>query len=280
MSGTSWILSHRWAILPGMLETILSVASREASITELREAIATKDADPLPGARKAEVRDGVAIIPVIGPIFPRANLFTWVSGGVSIQTLAKDFAVALADPNVGAIMLNIDSPGGEVTGVHEFAAMVRAARSIKPITAYVLGTGASAAYWIASAAGQIVVDATAEIGSIGVVCVYQKDKSGKTESFEIVSSQSPRKRPDPATPEGRAQIQTVLDDMADVFVSTVAANRNVSVDKVLSDFGQGGTFIGRRAVESGMVDSIGSFESTLANMKSKIAARKALDYRY
>jgi signal peptide peptidase SppA len=277
INAASWVLSHRWAILPEMLETIISVANREASITELRDAFAVKDAEPLPGARRAEIRDGIAIIPVFGPIFPRANLFTWMSGATSIQTLAKDLAVAVNDRAVGGIVLNIDSPGGEVTGVNEFAAMVKAARGVKPITAYVLGYAASAGYWIASAAGKVVADATAELGSIGVVAGYQdtrgKDEKAGVKNIEIVSSISPNKRPDLSTDEGRAQIQKIVDDLADVFVRAVADNRGVPVGKVLSDFGQGGTLVGENAVRAGLADSLGSFESVMSQMKEDIYIR-------
>jgi signal peptide peptidase SppA len=283
INASSWVLSHRWAILPEMLETIIAVANREASITELRDAVAAKDAEPLPGARRAEIRDGVAIMPVIGPVFPRANMFTWLSGATSIQTLAKDFTVALNDRAVGGIVLYIDSPGGEVTGVNEFASMVRAARSVKPITAYVVGYAASAAYWIASAAGRIVADATAELGSIGVVAGYQdtrgKDEKAGVKNIEIVSSVSPNKRPDLQSDEGRKQIQTIVDDLADVFVRSVAENRGVSVGKVLSDFGQGGMFVGQNAVKAGLADALGSFEGVLAEMKQKIYSFNNLSTR-
>jgi capsid assembly protease len=279
-NAASWILSHRWAILPEMLKAIVAIANREATLTELKEAIATKDAQPLPGARRAEIRDGIAIIPVLGPIFPRANLFTMISGATSIQTLAKDFTVALEDPNVSGIILNIDSPGGEITGVNEFADMVKAGRSVKPITAYVYGWGASAAYWIASAAGRIVADATAEVGSIGVVAAYtderERDQKSGVKTIEIVSSVSPFKRLDPATDAGRAQIQKTVDELAVIFVSAVAQNRNVSTDKVLSDFGKGDTLVGKSAMNAGMIDMVGSFESTVTEMKDKVRQIKQL----
>lgn len=277
IDAASWVLAHRWAILPEMLETIISVATREAPITELKDAIAARSSTPLPNAELAGVRDGVAIIQVVGPIFPRANLFTWLSGATSIQVLAKDFTTALENPRVGGIVLEIDSPGGEVTGVNEFAAMVRAGRSVKPIVAYVQGLAASAAYWIASAAGRIVMDATAEAGSIGVVCAWQdtrgKDEKAGIKTIEIVSSQSPNKRPDIATDEGRAQIQKIVDDLADVFVKAVSDNRNVPVGRVLGDFGQGGMKVGQYAVKTGMADSLGSFEGVIAQMKEDISIR-------
>lgn len=276
----AWILSQRWAILPEMLETIISVARRESSLTEVREALAAKDAEPLQGTRRAEIRDGVAIINMLGPIFPRANLMTMVSGGVSLGIAAKDLTAAVNNPEVGGIMLYIDSPGGEVTAVHQFAKMVRDVRSVKPITAYVIGKGASAAYWIASAAGSIAIDATAEVGSIGVVAAYtdqrKRDEKNGLQTIEIVSSLSPRKRPDLQTDEGRAQVLAVVDELANVFVNDVASNRGVTREEVLSKFGQGGLLVGESAVAAGMADSVMTFEESLSRMKHKIDSRKSL----
>jgi capsid assembly protease len=279
-NAAAWVLAHRWAIIPEMLSSIISIASREIGVEDFRQAIATKDSQELPGTRRTDIRDGIAIIPVTGPIFPRANIFTAISGGTSIQTLAKDFTVALNDPRVEGIVFNMDTPGGEVTGVNEFAAIIRAGRSVKPITAYGYGLVASAGYWIASAAGRIVVDATAEVGSIGVVTAYtderEKDKKSGVSTIEIVSSVSPNKRPDPATDTGRAYIQGIVDDLASVFVTTVANNRGVSEEKVLKDFGQGGVMIGSKAVKAGLVDAVGSFEAVLTETKAKARTLKQL----
>ena len=269
-----WIYSHRWAILPEMLETIVEIASRDKAVDT---AISKQDNGALPNTRRADFRDGVAIIPVIGPIFPRANLFTAISGATAVSTLAKDFGEALQNKDVRAIVLNIDSPGGEVTGVSEIADMVFNGRGVKPITAYVYGLGASAAYWIASAADQVIIADTAEVGSIGVVSAWtdtrEKDKKSGVNTIEIVSSYSPRKRPDLSTDAGKAQILEIVDSLAETFLKKVARNRGVSAKFVLKNFGQGGLLVGQAAADAGMVDAVGSFEgvmeSTIANTKPK-----------
>src|SRR5690606_13893161 len=109
-----------------------------------------------------------ATIVIDGPIYRYADFFTSVSGGVTTEALARDLGIALADQSIGAILLMIDSPGGEATGINELADTIYAARSRKPIVAYIEGYGASAAYWIASAADLVVIDDTALVGSIGV----------------------------------------------------------------------------------------------------------------
>ena len=274
------VLSTQWAIDGPYLQTILEIAARENALTP--EAVAAKPGRPLENTRAVSIRDGVAIIPVTGPIFPRANLFTQVSGGTSVEVMARDFHTALDDPAVRAILLDVDSPGGQATGVNELANMIHAARGDKPITAYVSGAAASGAYWIASAADQIVTDATAGLGSIGVVAGYRdtsaRDEKAGVKSVEIVSSQSPNKRPDMSTDEGRKQIQDRVDAIAEVFVSAVARNRSVDPGVVLREFGAGGILIGADAVNAGLADKLGSFENVLAELATRtLGQRKGED---
>ncbi|MEE4465088.1 S49 family peptidase, partial [Azotobacter chroococcum] len=157
--------SRPWLMLPDALDTLMAIADRQGD----PEALEARLGKPLDNTRAVSLRDGVAVIPVTGPIMRYANLFTRISGATSTQELATDLQAALDDPKVRAIVLNVDSPGGEATGINELADMIHAARGRKPIKAYVGGTGASAAYWIASAADEVVVDDTALLGSIGVV---------------------------------------------------------------------------------------------------------------
>lgn len=256
-----------WAITREMLETIIAIAERD---NESQQAVAARLGRQLKNSYDVEVRDGIAIIPVVGPLFRYANLFTSVSGATSYEMLARDFTRALNDPRVDGILLNIDSPGGEVNGVSELADMIYQGRGVKPIKAYVGGMGASGGYWIPAAASEIVVAETAQLGSIGVVAAFEDtraadEKSGRRR-FEIVSSQSPDKRLDPTTDEGRAKIQARIDELAGIFVAKVAAYRGVTVDKVLTDYGRGGVLIGAGAVAAGLADRVGSFEGILAEM--------------
>lgn len=253
-----------WAIQPEALRQILEIATRE-HIPDF-DAVDAKRARRLDGTDSARVRDGVAIVSVVGPIVRYADFFSDISGATSITTLSRDFNAALTDPNVRAIVLSIDSPGGEVAGVNEFAQMIFDARGRKPIVAYVDGMAASAAYWIASAADEIVADATALLGSIGVIATVPNPGARSAKEINFVSSQSPKKRPDPTTESGKDQMQDLVDRLADVFVETVARNRDVSVDTVLSDFGQGAVFVGRNAIAAGLADRLGNFEGVVAEL--------------
>jgi signal peptide peptidase SppA len=258
------ITGEPWAITEGALQTILEIAARE---NESPEAVAAKLGRELRNTHTVTERDGVAIIPVVGPLFRYANLFTQVSGATSYEILSQDLATALEDPAIRAIVLDIDSPGGEVNGVSELAGMITEARGKKPIVAYASGDAASGAYWIASAADQIVVSETSALGSIGVVGLFRrKDSKDAASVVEIVSSQSPNKRPDPGTEEGRARLQARIDAMAQVFITTVAHNRNLSPASVVENFGAGDVMIGASAVAVGMADRIGSLERLIAEL--------------
>jgi signal peptide peptidase SppA len=264
--------STLWATTPEHLQLILDVASRE-HLPDF-EAVAAKQARRLTGAEQAGERNGVAIILVEGTIFRYANFFTDFSGGATVESLAQDFNAALDNPKVSAILLNIDSPGGEANGINEFAQMIFSARSRKPVIAYVGGMGASAAYWIASAAHEIVADKTAIVGSIGVVATVPNPDARGAKEIQVVSSQSPRKRPNPNTESGRAQLQATIDDLAEVFIDSVARNRETTADDVETNFGRGGVFVGQKAVEAGLADRLGSFEETLSGLAAGKWPRK------
>jgi signal peptide peptidase SppA len=259
------IAGEPWAITEMALHTILEIAARE---NESPQAVAAKLGRNLQNTYSVTERDGVAIIPVTGPLFRYANLFTMISGASSYELIARDFTAALENPQIKGIILDIDSPGGEVNGVSELSNMVFAARGKKPVVAYASGDAASGAYWIASAADEIVVSETSALGSIGVVGMYQ-GKSGKlAEAVEIVSSQSPHKRLDPTTDDGRSRLQIRIDSMADVFIETIARNRNVSAENVQNHYGGGDVMIGAKAVSAGLADRIGSLEGLIAELSS------------
>lgn len=269
MSATAFQLaaSQPWLIQRESLETVLAVAQRYGD----PEALQAKLGKPLDNARKVTMREGgVAVIPVTGPVFRYANLFTAISGATSTQVLASDIQAALDNPYVKAIVLEFDTPGGVATGIGELADLIAAGRARKPIKAYVDGMAASAGYWLASACTEIVTSETGIVGSIGVVMSYmdtrERDAKAGVKAVEIVSSQSPDKRIDPASDEGRAKVQAMVDALADVFVSAVAKNRGVKPATVLSDFGQGGVLVGKDAVKAGMADRIGSLESVIAEL--------------
>jgi capsid assembly protease len=269
-----------WAIARDALEGILAIAERAHGVESEAEfeALAARVGKPLENARRVDVRDGVATIEVNGPIFRKANLFTRISGATSMDVLARDFTEAMGAPGIRSVLFSIDSPGGEAHGTHELAALVRAARGKKPVVAHVWGSGASGAYWIASAADAVTANPTALLGSIGVIATLRNRKDPR--DLHFVSSVSPHKRADLDTDQGKAQIQATVDHLGEVFVEEVAAHRGVTVAKVRKDFGRGGTLVGRRAVDAGLADGLATYEEVHARLAAgKSPVRAADPYR-
>ncbi len=285
-----WIFDTSWAIRPEALKAILSIADRddilqlsqqspeELQLTfhvdpsaEDKTALDALDSERLDGTRNVRMREGVAVLPVVGPIVPRSSFFARMSGMASVDALTQDFHVAMESRDVSAIVLNFDSPGGVVTGIAEFGNVLFAARGIKPVVSYVYGMGASAAYWLPSATDEIITGETAEVGSIGVVAAYtdfsKSDEKRGIQRLEILSSVSPKKRPNVFTDEGRLQVQKIVDDLAGIFVKTVARNRGVDESEVLSNFGKGDVLVGQNAVDAGLTDRIGSLESLITELQ-------------
>jgi ClpP class serine protease len=250
-----------WAITPEMLETMTAIARRE---NEPIEAVEARMGRPLQNTRVVSMRGDTAVIPVTGPIFRYGNLFTQISGATSLDVLAQDFNTALENPNVRNIVLNIDSPGGQAPGIADFAAMIRGAS--KPVTAFIDGMAASAAYWIAAAAREVVISKSAMAGNVGAVLGMNVSKDPNR--IEIVSSQSPNKRPDVTNDQGRAQIQTMIDALAQVFIDDVAAFRGKTSESVIADWNGGDMFIGAKAVGLGLADRVGTLEGVLAELAS------------
>ncbi len=263
-------LGTAWAMLPEKLETLLSIAGRENEVSP--EVLEAYRASAVTKAETLEQRGNVAVLNVIGPLFRRANLFTALSGATSYEVLRRDLQVAVDDTSLTAILLNIDSPGGDANGVDELAQAITAARAVKPVIAYVGGMAASGGYWIAAAAGEIVVSDTALLGSIGAVLSITdkraRDEASGVKTYEFVSSKSPLKRSDPSTEAGSSEFQRLVDDLGDVFIASVAQNRGLSVEDVAAKFGAGGMLVGAKAVAAGMADRLGTFESTLAQLQT------------
>lgn len=255
--------SRPWLMLPEALDGLMAIADRQGD----PEALEARLGRQLENTRAVTVRDGVAVIPVVGPIMRYANLFTRISGATSTQELATDFQAALDDPKVKAIVFNVDSPGGEANGINELSDMIHAARGKKPIKAYGGGSVASGAYWVASAADELVVDDTALMGSIGVVVeVVTREAREGEKRWTITSRNAPNKRPDISTEEGRAEISKTIDALGDVFVAKVARNLGVDADKVPAMGDHGGLMVGAAAVKAGLAHRLGSLETLIAEL--------------
>lgn len=216
----------------------------------------------------------IAVINITG-VIDRYAKDTWWYGGVSVEEISDDLQAALADDTIDGILLRINSPGGNADGIAELAGSIRAAAGAKPAIAYIDGSACSGAYWLAAAASKIVINVIGEGGSIGAYAVFYDwtkamDEIGVKE-IVILSSQSPNKNPDPSTTKGHDIYQARIDALAQVFIESVAQYRGVTTETVLSDFGQGGVFMGQQAVDAGLADELGTFETALALVGAEVS---------
>jgi len=216
-----------------------------------------------------EVVNGAAIIPVSGPITKEASFFSAIFGMTALDDLQVQFNQALNDPNVQAIVFDINSPGGTISGVDSLSKMIYSARGDKPIVAFADGTMASAAYWLGSAAEIVVAESTAIVGSIGTLAQHtdlsEADRIAGVKRTYIASGKYKALGNDaePLSLEGRQMIQGITDYLYAVFVEAVANNRNIPVETVATDMAEGKEFIGQQAVDAGLADMVGTMDTAI-----------------
>ena len=223
------------------------------------------------------VADSVAIIPIRGAIIAHDTFLSKVFGATTLDSFVSVFQVMLNDDHIKSILLDIDSPGGVAIGIAEVADMIYEARSKKPIYSYIGRHGCSAAYWLASAAEKIIANRSAMLGSIGVVTVApvqeQPDSNGY-KNIEIVSSNAVNKRPDPRNEAGLSQIKKEIDAIEAEFIASIAKYRNLSADTIRSDFGKGGSLLGAEALSVDMVDTLGTYQEIITQLKGDNMAKE------
>ena len=268
------ISRHHWAITEPALRSIIGFIDSEEQLTF--ETFHSEEHKPVAyfgseveGSYYSYKNGNVGVLSIDGPIIPRATWLSRASGITSVDVMTDEFKAMLADDSIEEIVLAMDTPGGVTTGISDFASLVKS--STKKVTAFTW-MAASAGYWIASAADEIISPVGGMVGSIGVVMSYtdttERDKKAGVVTREIVSSQSPNKRASLDTENGKIAIQQLLDDLADGFIGTVADNRNKTKEQVMESFGAGAVFAEQRALSVGMIDSVSDFESMM-NSKSK-----------
>lgn len=269
------VLHAPWAITPDKLLEIQAIYATHLRGEKIDvAAVEQRIGRPLANEPKSyEIIDGVAILPIEGVIAKRANLFMQISGGVSSEMVARSLREALADTSVHSIILSIDSPGGTVDGTQLLANIIVAGRDAKPIVTFASGMMGSAAYWIGSAAQAIyIADDTTEVGSIGVVATHvdvskaEEARGVKTTEvyagkFKRISSQYA-----PLSDDGRKTIQERVDYTYSLFVQAVAHNRGVAEEKVLSDMADGRVFMGKQAIEAGLVDGVSTLDALVSKL--------------
>lgn len=270
-----------WAMEPAKLQVMTAfiaaqVAGHKLSAEEI-EARITKTAEQDVARRQG----AIAILPLRGVIANRMSLMGDISGGTSVEGFSRAFKSALADDAVKAIVIDVDSPGGAVSGTDELSALIHEARGgDKPIVAQVDATAASAAYWIASAADEMAVTPSGSVGSIGVFGVHD-DVSAALQQMGVkktlISAGKFKTEGNPYEPlgeEAKAHMQSRVDAAYDAFVKAVSRNRGVAQSAVRDGFGKGRMVDASAAVAEGMADKVATLDQTLQRFGASLYPKR------
>lgn len=270
------------AITPQKAEIVMAALADRFGLARLFHAdgrvVALDDWDDDIGepaqARAYEVVEGVAIIPVTGTLVQKLGTLRPYSGMTGYDGLRANLSMALADDAVRAVVLDIDSPGGEVAGCFDLADSIYKARGSKPIWSILTESAYSAAYALASACDRIVVPRTGGTGSVGVICMHvDMSKALGAAGVNVTLIHYGDRKADgadsrPLSDEALSRYQSDVDAMGELFVKTVARNRGLSVKTVRAT--QATTFLGAAGVEIGFADAVQApdeaFRSLLAEL--------------
>lgn len=272
------LLNRPLLIHPMKAELILHVLEGRIPLGDATLAPLSPDASRFSGemsaSRTFRIEGGVAIISVVGSLVNRGAWIGAYSGTTSYEGLAKQVGDAAADPKVKAIILDLDSPGGEATGMFTLAAKVAEVAKVKPVVAVVNDMAASAAYGIASQATEIVVTPTSVVGSIGVVLTHL-DRSGELQSKGIkptlIYAGSHKVDGNPFGPLSdavKADLQMEVAKFYDQFVGLVAQGRGDRLTEQGARATEARVFIGQDAIDRGLADRMASFDAVLASLQS------------
>ncbi len=287
----NYVAATPWAILESKWQEILSVLALRASGEKFTpEDIQARIGAAQPGA-SAPSGGAIAVVPLRGVIAHRMGSMQESSGGMSAERFTSMIRAAAADPSVGSILIDVDSPGGTIPGVPEAADAVYQARESKKIVAIANSACASAAFWIASQAHEVVaIPSVLEglIGSIGVFMVHQDlsaalEKEGiKTTIIKAGKFKAEGNPFEPLSEERQAVLQVNVDAAYAAFTKAVARGRGVSPAKVRGGFGEGRALSAVDALEAGMIDRIATVDETIARLSSyqgrtRVGAARAED---
>ena len=253
------------------LDVILSVLGARIGLADLAAPVGYT-----PAARALGPPSGkVAVIPIHGTLVRRTSGIEAESGLASYTGIAAQLDAALASPEIAAILLDIDSPGGESGGVFDLADRIRAASEVKPVWAVANDMAFSAAYALASAATRVFVARTGGVGSIGVIAMHVdqsvKDAQDGVRYTAVFAGE--RKNDlnphEPISNEAHAVLKAEVDRIYDLFVETVARHRGLDADAVRAT--EAGLFFGPDAVATGLADAVGSLEDALTQLTQSLS---------
>lgn len=264
------------SMLAGAPAAVADSFARDLMMLDMPTAWGDDDQPVAAAVERYTIQRGVAVVPVRGILTPNSAVLERWFGWSTYFGIAEALADLTGRGDVSAIVLDVDSPGGLVTGLAVAADAVAAARTLKPIHAIAAPLAASAAYWIASQAETLAVIPGGIVGSIGVAMMASSivgpDNWGE-QWFSLTSSHARAKRPDPGTEEGMTELRRSLDEHEALFHAAVSAGRGIPAAdlaarlSVTSDPRDGGAvFQGADAIARGLADTVETRNAFYARM--------------
>ncbi len=256
-----------WAIRPEATASVVKLMAREMIGSDHPQSIGTDKAVMLGSGWEAAkpytqgtAGSKVAVVPIKGVLTNDGPSYY----GTNYATIADAVDKALADPDVQRIILSVDSPGGEVTGLPETAALLANAAKVKPVSAMVEGAAASAAYWLASQASDITLTPSGEVGSVGVRMLHvDMSKMLENEGYKVTELHSGDFKTEwspyqPLSADAQADMKRRLKASHDKFIAAVSVGRGnrTSASIRRANFGEGRMLSAEDALAAGMVDRL------------------------
>lgn len=248
-----------------------------AGMRALKVARTSRHAEQIGPLSSAATRTGtrLAVIPLHGALSRRGGMDAASNELRSYDSVRQDLRSALADESVGGVLLDVDSPGGEVAGLPELAAEILAARGSKPVYALANTDACSAAYWLASGAERVFVTPSGSVGSIGVVAAHVDQSARDAQSgVRWTFVHAGAKKVDghshaPLTPSVHAEIQAEVDRLHGEFVAHVASARGLDAARVRGT--EAAVMSADEALRAGLVDQVGTFDDAVNALAARVA---------
>lgn len=273
------------AIMPEKLGEVITV--RQEAIVSDDAFMHIEDAVNRRATQFKNVKGKVVIVPLAGFISHKSTIWSAIGLETSSEMFGQWIESLVGNNDVGAVVIDVDSPGGTCAGLSAITDKIYSLRGKKPIIAVVNDLMGSAAYFIGSAADEIVADPDSLIGSIGTIGLHidwsgALKEAGIKPTFIYAGEHKTEGNPlEPLSDEAKRDWQNMVNEYYDTFIGAVARNRNTTKSKVESDFGQGRVFKASKARSVGMIDRIATMEQVIKDLqpkgKSKSLARAKLD---
>lgn len=263
-----------WAMHPAFLDALLKRGTLEAMLPEALQKLASL-ASPQVAKAADPIREGATmIVPVQGLLAPRG---VYSGTGTFTDVLADRMREFGADAKIGAIILDIRSPGGLVYGTAEAGDAIFEARQAKPVIAVANPYAFSAAYWLGAQATGFYATTSGDVGSVGVRSGHTdmsgfEDKLGMKTTLIASSPDKIAGHPyAPLSDDDRAEIQASVDESNKAFIAAIARGRGMAASEVPGVHGAGKIFSASAATAAGAIDGVMTLRDVVAKFGSSRA---------